>query len=220
MSVETIRVEPRNTRGWPKTKQQLAWGKARIQKGLTAHGACLDVGYSVKYAQKKSHELERAMTPFLAYLQERKNEVAEKRYDATTERVLLEIASIAFSNPQDYVRSVVKDNVPILIGKPLNELDPEASLAVKSWNVERIETDDGPALDYKYVLYNKRSALIDLGRHLGMFNERILLEMNLRHAHIHRIDYSSVPTDKLAEIIETLSKFKEIGITKELPAPE
>ena len=216
MPLDTIRVEPNNTRGWPKNKRQLLWAKARVQDGKSAMQAARSAGYSESFANQRAHKLDKTMAPFLGFLQEKKNTMADARYDANTVRVLREITAIAFSNIQDYVIPVVFCDVAMLIGKPVDKLSNEAALAVKSYTTEIVETDDGQKLDYKYILYNKRSALVDLGRHLGMFNERILLEMKHRHAHVHRIDFSSVPTEDLEKIITTLEEFKGIAKPIEL----
>lgn len=209
--VETIRVEPRNHRGWPKTKQQLSWAIAHIRDGLSPHAAALKVGYTKKSAQKNSFKLSKQMQPFLVFLQEQKNEVADRRYNASTTRVLDEIVALAFANHADYVREVSIDGLPHLIGKSLTDLDDREQLCVQSWKVEKITTDDGPDLDYQYVLHDKAHSLFALGKHLGMFNEKIMLEITQRRAMARRVNFSELPTETIEEIMTTLNEFKELA---------
>lgn len=209
--VEKIEFIPRNTRGWPKTKQQLEWALAIVQKGMSAQGAALYVGYAKKTAAINTPRMSREMRPFLVFLQARKNAVAERQYDATTTRVLREITIIAFSNHADYVREVVIDGLPHLIGKPITDLSEEQQICVSSWKTELVATDDGDALDYKYVLYDKSQNLFALGKHLGMFNEKIMLELTHREAQAKRTNFSDLSTDKIMEIMETLKQFKDMA---------
>ncbi len=210
--LEVIQVEPRNTRGWPKTKQQLDWAVAHIGEGLSAHAAALKVGYSTKTAQKKSHLMVDRLKPFLVVLQERKNETAERRYNSSTTRVLDEITAMAFMNHADYVREVTIKGLPYLIGIPLKELSDREQLCIESWKIVTVETDDGPALDYQYVLSDKAQNLFMLGKHLGMFNEKIMLELTHRQAMSRRVKFSDLPTEKIEEIMETLKEFKELAL--------
>ena len=210
--LEPIKVEPRNKRGWPTTKQQLDWALAHIGEGLSPHAAAIKAGYSAKYAHKKSHGLVTKMGPFLVVLQERKNELAERRYNSSTTRVLDEITAMAFQNHADYVREVTIDSLPYLIGKHLHDLTEREQFCVQSYKIVKVETDDGPQLDYQYVLADKAQNLFMLGKHLGMFNEKIMLELTHRQAMARRVKFSDLPTEKIEEIMETLKEFKELAL--------
>jgi phage terminase small subunit len=210
--LEQIQVEPRNSRGWPKNQMQLDWALAHITEGLSIHAAALKAGYSAGTAQKVSYQMVDKMGPFLGFLQEKKNALAERRYNASTTRVLDEITAMAFMNHADYVHEVSIDGIPHLIGKPLTELTDREQLAVQSWKIVKISTDDGPALDYQYVLADKAQNLFMLGKHLGMFNEKIMLELTHRQAMARRVRFSDLPTDKIEEIMETLKEFKELAL--------
>jgi len=191
---------------------QLDWALAHITEGLSAHAAALKAGYSKGTAQKVSYQMVDKMQPFLGFLQEKKNALAERRYNASTTRVLDEITAMAFMNHADYVREVSIDGIPHLIGKPLTELTDREQLAVQSWKIVKVSTDDGPQLDYQYVLADKAQNLFMLGKHLGMFNEKIMLELTHRQAMARRVRFSDLPTEKIEEIIETLKEFKELAL--------
>lgn len=210
--LEVIQVESRNSRGWPKTQQQLDWALAHVGEGLTPHAAALKVGYSAQYAHKKSHILASNMQPFLVVLQERKNSTADRRYNSSTTRVLDEITAMAFMNPADYVREVKVGGLPYLIGIPLKDLSDREQFCVQSWKIVQVDTDDGPALDYQYVLTDKAQNLFTLGKHLGMFHEKIMLELTHRAALAKRVRFSDLPTEKIEEIMQTLQEFKELAM--------
>jgi len=206
---ETISIEPKNTRGWPKTKQQLDFAVRIVQYGDSMLEAAIAVGYSKTYAHSSSHVLAKKLNPFIVFLQEKKNETAAKKFDVTTDRVLREMAAIGLQNWKDYVTAVEVDGVPYLIGKPLNELTDLQALAVQSWSIEEVECDDGTiALDYRYVLHDKSNALLNLGKHLGMFSEKLMLDLNMRKSQSKAIDFSALPQDKLADVIKALEKIK------------
>ena len=206
---EVIQVEPRNTRGWPRTKLQLDFAINVVQHAMKPYPAMIDAGYSKTTSKIKSHKLAANLRPFLAFLQEKKNEVAAAQYDVTTTRILHEMAAIGFQNVKDYVR-VVKVNGGIrLIGRPVNELTNPQALAVDSWTTEEIETEDGKELDYRYVLHDKHSALVNLGRHLGMFSEKLMLDLNMRQSQARSLDFSSMPQDELEAVIQTLEAIQK-----------
>ena len=206
---EAIEVAPRNTRGWPRTKQQLTFALNVVQLSMRPHPAMIAAGYSKHTAHIKSHKLAAQLRPFFTFLQEKKNEVAAAHYDATTTRILHEMSAIGLQNVKDYIR-VVKVNGGIrLIGKPVTELTEPQALAVESWEIETIKTDDGEELDYKYVLHDKASALVNLGKHLGMFSEKLMLDMNMRQSQARAIDFSALPQDKLETVIKLLEGIQE-----------
>jgi len=206
---EAIEVEPHNTRGWPRTKKQLAFAINVVQLAMKPHPAMLAAGYSKNTAHIKSHKLAAQLRPFFAFLQERKNEVAAAHYDATTTRILHEMSAIGLQNIKDYIRTVKVNGVIRLIGKPVIELTDPQALAVESWEAVPIKTDDGEELDYKYVLHDKANALVNLGKHLGMFSEKLMLDLNMRQSQARSLDFSALPQDELELVIKTLEGIQQ-----------
>lgn len=209
VAAEAIQVEPQNTRGWPRTKMQLDFALNVVQQAMKPHAAMIVAGYSKKTSNVISHKMAAKLRPFLAFLQEKKNEVAAAHYDATTTRILHEMSAIGLQNVKDYIRVVKINGTSRLVGRPLNELTDPQALAVESWRAEDIQTDDGPDLDYKYVLHDKASALVNLGRHLGMFSEKLMLDLNMRQSQARSLDFSAMPQDELAAVITTLEEIRE-----------
>ncbi len=206
---EAIEVAPRNTRGWPRTKQQLTFALNVVQLSMRPHAAMIAAGYSKTTAHIKSHKLAAQLRPFFAFLQEKKNEVAAAHYDATTTRILHEMSAIGLQNVKDYIRMVKVNGVLRPIGRPINELTDPQALAVESWETEEIKTDDGLALNFKYILHDKASALVNLGRHLGMFSEKLMLDLNMRQSQARSLDFSAMPQDELEMVIQTLEAIQQ-----------
>lgn len=206
---EAIEVAPRNTRGWPRTKNQLAFALNVVQLSMKPYPAMMAAGYSKHTAHIKSHKLAAQLRPFFAFLQEKKNEVAAAHYDATTTRILHEMSAIGLQNVKDYIRMVTVNGVLRPIGRPINELTDPQALAVVSWETEEIKTDDGPALNFKYILHDKASALVNLGRHLGMFSEKLMLDLNMRQSQARSLDFSALPQDELELVIQTLEAIQQ-----------
>ena len=206
---EVIEFEPRNTRGWPKNKRQLDFALRIVQHGDGNYEAGVEVGYSKSYARCQAWKLAEKLMPFMAFLQDKKNEVAAKKYDVTSDVVLRHMAAIGLQSWKDYVRVVYVKEMGVLIGVSRDKLTDLQALAVESWTTEVVESDNGPVLNYKYVLHDKKMALVNLGRHLGMFSEKLMLELNMRHSQAEQIDFSAVPQDELRSVIETLEKIQE-----------
>lgn len=84
--------------------------------------------------------------------------------DVTIERVLEEMRRIGFSDMRDYADW---DGSTVTL-KPSDELTDEAAAAVAE--VQQTTTEGGGSIKFK--LHDKRAALQDLGKFLGMFVER------------------------------------------------
>lgn len=102
------------------------------------------------------------------------------RAEVTVERVVREMARLAFSDIRRVVRwgeaIAVRDSITgevtiangvALIGA--DDLDAEAAACI----AEISQTKDGAL---KVKLHDKRAALVDLGRHLGVFNDKLKLQ--------------------------------------------
>ena len=206
---EVIEFEPHNTRGWPRTKLQLAFALNVIQLSMKPYPAMLAAGYSKNTSHIKSHKLAAQLRPFFTFLQEKKNEVAAAHYDATTTRILHEMSAIGLQNVKDYIRMVKVNGVSRPIGRPIHELTDPQALAIESWATEEIKTDDGPELNYKYILHDKSNALINLGKHLGMVSEKLMLDLNMRQSQARSLDFSALPQDELELVIKTLEGIQQ-----------
>lgn len=99
-------------------------------------------------------------------LEEHANRIAV-RADVTQERVMQELACLGFYD----VRKLFNDD-----GSPkgISELDDETARAIVGLDAVNIgNSDAGIGQVIKYKLADKRSALVDMGKQLGMFKERV-----------------------------------------------
>jgi len=95
------------------------------------------------------------------------------RAEVTIEKVYRELALLGFCNMQDYMRAGT-DGDPYL---DFSALTRDQAAALTEVTVEDFKdgrgTDARNVRRVKFKLADKRAALVDLGRHLGMFKDRI-----------------------------------------------
>ncbi|MBB6578963.1 phage terminase small subunit [Comamonas odontotermitis] len=107
-----------------------------------------------------------------AAVQAAKEKRAE-RVEITQDMVLKELAKIGFANMHDYMR-VGPDGDPVL---DFSALTRDQAAALSEVTVE--DYVDGRGEDarevkrVKFKLADKRASLVDIGKHIGMFKERI-----------------------------------------------
>lgn len=189
-------VIPGNTDGWPRSEKQRLLCFYHVVEGLPKNEAGVKAGFTEHSANKNAASLLKQLEPYCLTLQAQKNGRLKEKFDITVDRVADELAKIGFYNPKDYIRVVHKRGVPMCIGKAIDQLTDDQARAIQSWDREQLVVDEGIVFDYKYTFYDKRGAAGDLGRHLGMFNDRLILESRItKH---HKVDLSGVP-DKILE---------------------
>ena len=97
--------------------------------------------------------------------------IRSERTAITQDMIIKELAILAFSDFRDYGEIVKKVGIDRLELKTFNEIKGKATRAIKSIS-EKI-TKDGVQLSFK--LHGKTPAIELLGKHLGMFIERMAL---------------------------------------------
>jgi phage terminase small subunit len=138
---------------------------------LNATQAAVRAGYSKKTAGAiGSENLEKL--EIAAAIAEGQARIA-KKLEVTAERVVSELAKLGFANMQDYMR-VGPDGDPVL---NFGELTRDQAAALVECTVEDFKDGRGEdARDVrrvKFKLADKRAALVDLGKHLGLFKEQV-----------------------------------------------
>ncbi|CAB4156292.1 Terminase small subunit [uncultured Caudovirales phage] len=93
-------------------------------------------------------------------------EALSVRTHITQQRVLEELAKIGFSNAGDMVELGSDGKTTVDISK----LSSDQKAAISEI---QIETDDKGKQRVRVKLHDKRAALMDIGKHLGMFREKI-----------------------------------------------
>jgi len=93
-------------------------------------------------------------------------EALSVRTNITQQRVLEELAKIGFSNAGDMIELDSDGKTTVDISK----LTSDQKAAISEI---QIDTDDKGKQRVKVKLHDKRAALMDIGKHLGMFKEKI-----------------------------------------------
>lgn len=151
---------------------------------LNATQAAIRAGYSAKTAYAKGSEMNKRFAVEIAQAQA----VRSKRTEITQDAVLRELAKIGFSNMLDYV-SVTDggDLVPDFSALTRDQAAAIGEVTIEEYTEGR--GDDAQNVKRtKFKLSDKRAALVDMGRHLGMFKDKVEItgadgkpvDMNLR----------------------------------------
>jgi len=141
---------------------------------LNATQAAIRAGYSAKTASDIGRQLVRK-TPVAKAIAERQQVISE-RVGVTAERIVEELAKIGFANMLDYI-TIGSNGDPFV---DLSKLSRDQASAIAEVTVE--DFVDGRGEDarvvrkIKFKLHDKRASLVDLGRHIGMFKERVELD--------------------------------------------
>lgn len=151
--------------------------------------------YKVAYPKIKKDETARANGSRLLtnanvkeYIEERMKD-REKRTEITQDKVLQELANIAFANGTDFAKVVEKSYMKPILDKEGNEIGEEE---VFYKDVDLVVTDDLPEDKKKAIAAIKQTkfgievascdkvrALELLGKHLGMFTDKVEVNGNM-----------------------------------------
>lgn len=133
--------------------------------------AAIRAGFSAKTAREQGHAL-RGKPEIQTLIREAEAQLAE-RTEITQEMIIRELALIGFANMQDYLR-IGENGDPFL---DFSKLTREQAAPIVEVTVEDFKDGRGEdARDVrrvKFKLADKKGALVDLGKHLGMFKERV-----------------------------------------------
>ena len=136
---------------------------------LNATQAAIRAGYSPDTAQQMGSE--NLSKPVIRNAIDRAIAERSRRTGINQDRVIQELAKIAFLNPVD----VIDMDEATIRGKA-NRDDTACIASVK---VKNIPTDDGAITEREVKTYDKLKALELLGKHLGMFTDKVKLEGNV-----------------------------------------
>lgn len=130
----------------------------RVKKKETAEANCARMLSSAKSGAREFIDLTRELATASA---------AEK-LGIDEERVLREMALLAFANVQD-----LYDEQGNLI--PICDLPRDVAAAIQSVKARRVMSreDDEDTTIIEVKGYDKRATLVDLGKHIGMFKEKV-----------------------------------------------
>lgn len=173
---------------------------------LNATQAAIRAGYSPKTAEQLAYQLlqKTSVQNQISELQKKR----EKRTEITQDSVLHELALIAFAKASDYARVVEKDAMVEVDGNMVPVLDVDGN-QVKYRTVEPILTDELTEDQKKAIAvikkgrdgfeikpYSKIQALELLGKHLGMFTEKVEVKNTTPNA------FEGLTTEELKKLID------------------
>lgn len=100
-----------------------------------------------------------------AALEERQGKLLES-FGITETRILQELAKIGFSNIQDF--SALTEE-----GRSIRDVPREHTAAIKEITIEQTDNGRFSVKKTKLSLADKQAALVQMGKHLGMFKEKV-----------------------------------------------
>lgn len=132
---------------------------------LNATKAAIRAGYSEKWAGTNADKLLKN-TKIASAIQKAMDERANK-LEITAERVLQEIAKLAFGN----IKNVYASNGQLI---PPQDLPEDVSATITEVTEEQLGTGEGAVLvRRKYKIADKKANLELLGKHLRLFTDRL-----------------------------------------------
>lgn len=130
---------------------------------LNATQAAIRAGYSPETA--KAIGCENLTKPDIRAHIDRAMAERSKRTGVNADRVVMELAKIAFINAADVINA---DDATLR-----DDAAPEDTAAIQSVKVKTIPTKDGDGIEREIKMADKIKALELLGKHLGMFKDRL-----------------------------------------------
>ena len=133
---------------------------------LIATQAAIRAGYSPKSAEQQGSAL--LSNPKVSAAVAKAMAERSHRTGITNDRILLELAKIGFTNAADIIN--FNDGTVDEYGKR------DDTAAIQSVKVKTIPTPDGNIVEQEVRLYDKTKALELMGRHTGLFNDKLTIQ--------------------------------------------
>ena len=138
---------------------------------FNATQAAIRAGYASKYAARVAYKM--LLQPHIQEAVNREITARAKRTHITQDRVLRELAAVAFFDPR---KLFAPDGSPL----PINELDDATAAALGGLDVQEVFEGSGENRVFvgyvkKYKVADKNAALSNAMKHLGMLKESLAL---------------------------------------------
>ena len=201
-----------------KFAQALAQGRTQleafVEAGYKNHGGNASSLANKQHIVERVAELQQRIVDIYRAADTKAAEVIIERYAITKERILDEMARIAFANMLDYI-GVAPDGQPYIDfsavdrdrGVAIQEVHAEITTVMEAnGEGERVPVQVRKA---RFKLADKKSALVELGKHLGMFKAQL--------------EISRAPDNQTSEELkaEIMADLERLGIgPMALPSPE
>jgi len=198
------------------TEKQKRFGDEYLIEPNVTH-AVKAAGYKVKNDNSAAAQGSRLLRNVNVAEYIRKKQIArEKRTEITQDKVLKELAGMAFDDIKNYLSfwtekiniGETKMGVPIVAHKPMVEIKDSDKMDTR--NISEVQL--GKDGQFKFKLYSKKDALELLGKHLGMFSDTIKHVGDGGGPIAHKFDFSD---GAVKEAYNKLYGIKESSIEKE-----
>lgn len=133
---------------------------------LNATQAAIRAGYSTQTARQMGDE--NLSKPDIKNSIEKALAERSRRTGVNADRIIRELAKLAFINPTDVINM---DEATIK-----GDANRDDTAAISSVKVKTIPTDNGDITEREVKTYDKIKALELLGKHIGMFSDRLKVE--------------------------------------------
>ena len=133
---------------------------------LNATQAAIRAGYSTETAGVIG--CENLKKPYIRAYIDRAMAERSRRTGINQDRVLIELARLGFVNAADLINT---EDATVLQGATQDDTS-----AIQSVKVKMSHTDTGYAVEREIKLYDKPRALELMGKHLGMFKDKLDIE--------------------------------------------
>ncbi len=133
---------------------------------LNATQAAIRAGYSAGTAYSIGQE--NLTKPEIKFAVDKALAERSKRTGINADRVLTELAKLAFMNPADVVN--------FSDGSVKKGAERDDLACIQSVKVKTSYSDNGESVEKEVKMYDKKSALELLGKHLGIFNDKLKIE--------------------------------------------
>ncbi|MEE8132139.1 MAG: terminase small subunit [Nitrososphaerales archaeon] len=160
---------------------------------LNGAQACIRAGYSEKTARQIATEMlsKLHIQDYMSSLMQKR----EKRTEVTSDRVVKELAKLAFFNMEDVIdeKGVTKE---------LTEWSRDDLAAIQEVTEDKLGGEEGTAITRRKVkVSDKKASLELLARHLGIFNDKV--------QHSGNIGLTDLTSDELDRKLQQLEREHE-----------
>ena len=161
---------------------------------LNATQAAIRAGYSGPHVRKTASDL--LAKPDISDEIAKRMQDRERRTEITQDKVLSELAKIAFFD----IRKIVDASGRLLQIKELNDQTAGAIVSIDISKNGNEEFGGNEILKLRFA--DKRAALVDIGKHLGMFKDKVEITGDGGGPiNVTTVDPKKISTSALAEIL-------------------
>lgn len=185
------------------TDREEKFCQSYVREGV-AHRAAIEAGYSAAVARAKSGFILKRpqVAKRIAELRERMDRMAVR----SSVDVINELSRLAFNDALSFMKP--DPEAPGLwVFKAPDELTTDQRAAVASVQTVNVRAGENPngsdrfVQHYTYTFHDKITALVQMGRHYGLFDDRLRLEKPNKNR------FSNLTTEQLNELRSKIVRF-------------